>query len=114
MFSSRRLWNLCALSFVFVSIPGTARAEVQPKYESQTVRAQTPNPVDIDVDIKGAKQLFLVVTDAGDGITADWADWMEPRLIGTKGEMKLTDVKWKSAQSGWGKPQINKNADGGP
>ncbi len=56
--------------------------------------------MDIDVDIHGAKQLFLVVTDGGDGFACDWADWCEPRLVGPAGEKKLTDLKWKTAISG--------------
>ena len=68
----------------------------------------------IDVDLKGAKDLYLVVTDGGDGYGADWVDWASPRLTGPKGELKLTDLKWKSGSTGWGKLQINKNAGGKP
>ena len=35
----------------------------------------------VDVDVKGGKKLELVVTDGGDGINADHADWAEARLI---------------------------------
>ena len=70
--------------------------------------------VTFDVDLKGAKQLWLVVTDGGDGFKSDWADWAEPRLIGTYGEKKLTDLKWTSASYGWGKARVGKNVVGGP
>ncbi|MCX6793607.1 MAG: NPCBM/NEW2 domain-containing protein [Candidatus Gottesmanbacteria bacterium] len=33
-----------------------------------------------DVDITGVRSLKLVVTDAGDGITDDHADWLNPKL----------------------------------
>lgn len=69
--------------------------------------------IDIKADVKGAKKLFLVVTDAGDGISFDHADWIEPRLIGSKGELKLTDLKWKSAKAGWKQPLVNKNVNEG-
>ena len=36
------------------------------------------DPVAIKADLKGVKELYLVVTDAGDGFNADWADWLEP------------------------------------
>ena len=34
-----------------------------------------------DVDVTGASSLELVVGDAGDGITADHADWAGARLL---------------------------------
>ncbi len=34
-----------------------------------------------DVDISGIRMLKLVITDAGDGITDDHADWLNPKLI---------------------------------
>ncbi len=36
----------------------------------------------VDLDILGVQTLRLVVTDAGDGIYADHADWCDPTLIG--------------------------------
>jgi putative membrane-bound dehydrogenase-like protein len=68
--------------------------------------------VDIEVNISGAKQLFLVVDNAANGNSHDWADWIEPTLVGLDGETKLTDLKWKSATSDYGKPQINRNCEG--
>jgi len=71
-------------------------------------------PVDISADLKGAKELFLVVTDAGDGFVADWAEWLEPTLIKADGStVPLGDLKWKSANVGWGKPAVNLNPAGG-
>ncbi len=85
------------------------------KFSSKTVTSKTPGrAVDIDVDISGAKKLYLVVTDGGNGYACDWADWAEPRLVGPKGELKLTDLKWKMAKSSWGSTNINQNAAGRP
>ncbi|HPS54630.1 MAG TPA: NPCBM/NEW2 domain-containing protein, partial [Sedimentisphaerales bacterium] len=38
-------------------------------------------PTFVDVDIKGCKKLELVVTDGGNGINADHANWAEARLL---------------------------------
>ncbi|UUO06385.1 DUF1080 domain-containing protein [Blastopirellula sp. J2-11] len=85
------------------------------KYQSKVVTTRTPgHSVNIDVDITGAKQLYLVVTDGGDGFSCDWADWVEPRLIGPAGEKKLTELEWKSATSQWRSVNRNRNVDGSP
>ena len=60
-----------------------------------------------------AKQLQLVVTDGGNGFACDWADWIDPVLVGPNGEVKLSELKWTSAKSGWGDVHIGKNVGGG-
>ena len=87
----------------------------KPVFESPLVTVATPgHAVNIDVDVTGAKELYLVVSDGGNDFACDWADWAEPRLVGPTGEIPLTDVKWKSASTGWGEVRINQNANGGP
>ncbi len=76
--------------------------------------ATAGHAVEIDVDITGARQLYLVVNDGGNGFACDWADWAEPRLIGPEGEKKLTDLKWRSASAEWGQVRAGANADGSP
>src|SRR5690606_17668131 len=66
----------------------------------------------VEVDIRGAKKLYLVVDDAGDGFGCDWADWAEPRLVGRGGEKKLTEIRWAKAESGWGQVRVDRNANG--
>jgi len=84
------------------------------RFQSPTVTTSTPGlAVPIDVDLTGARELYLVVRDGGDGFGCDWADWAEPRLVTATGEIKLTDLKWKSATSQWGKPGVNVNVEGG-
>ncbi len=84
-----------------------------PKFESKVISQATKGQsVPVSVDVKGAKKLFLVATDGGDGFGCDWADWVEPKLVGPKGEQKLTEMKWKSASSGFGNVGINKNCGG--
>ena len=97
---------------MLASLPATPAAE--PKFDSKVVTASTKgHAVEIDLDISGAKSLFLVATDGGDGFGCDWADWAEPRLIGKDGkESKLTELKWKAASAGFGEVNVNKNCGG--
>jgi len=85
------------------------------KFASSVVTKRTPgHAVEIDVDITGAKELHLVVTDGGNGYACDWADWAEPRLVGPQGEKKLTELKWTHASADWGQVRVNQNGGGGP
>ncbi|MFO0905605.1 MAG: PVC-type heme-binding CxxCH protein [Pirellulales bacterium] len=87
----------------------------KPLFTSKLITSQTPGHAEaIDVDLQGAKKLFLVVTDGGNGFGCDWADWAEPRLVGPAGTKKLTELPWKSATSEWGQVRVNANADGKP
>ena len=89
------------------------RTPGSPRFVSAVVTKINPT-VNIDVDIRGASQLYLVVTDAGNGKSCDHADWLRPRLVGSQGSRKLTDLKWRSAQTGFGKIHIDKNVTGKP
>lgn len=87
----------------------------KPAFRSSVVTRKTlGHGVDIDVDITGAKELYLVVTDARDGFDGDVADWKSPVLVGPEGETSLTNLPWKYAFGGWGNPKVNKNVWGGP
>lgn len=71
--------------------------------------------VEIKADLKGAKELYLAVTDGGDGFVADWADWIEPVLVKADGtKIKLTELQPKSTKVGFGKFGVNVNAVGKP
>jgi putative membrane-bound dehydrogenase-like protein len=102
------------LALSLLLLPTLALAAPKPLFQSKVITKDTPNhSVDIDVSLDGAKELFLVVTDGGNGFGADWADWAEPRLVLADGsEKKLTEIEWKSAQSGWGGVRVNANAEG--
>jgi len=77
------------------------------KFQSGVIKSGS---VPIDIDITGAQTLSLVVTNGGSSSFADdWADWAEPTLTGPKGAIKLTDLKWASATTGYGTVQIDKN-----
>jgi len=68
--------------------------------------------INIHVNIEGAKKLYLVVTDGGNGNNWDHADWIEPTLTGKSGTLKLTEVKWINASSGWETVKINRSVAG--
>ena len=91
---------------------GTSAA-FDPKQAKFASKLVTEGMIDIDADITGAKQLHLVVTDGGNGFACDWADWIDPVLVGPNGEVKLSELKWTSAKSGWGDVHIGKNVGGG-
>lgn len=67
---------------------------------------------EVKVKIGGARKLYLVVTDGGDGNDWDHADWIEPKLTGKNGSLNLTDIKWVSATSGWETVKINESVAG--
>ena len=84
-------------------------------FKSPVITHATPgDSVEFSVDLKGAKQITLVAADGGNGYSCDWANWIEPTLSGPAGSKKLTELKWKSAQSGFGSVKINKNCQGQP
>jgi hypothetical protein len=53
------------------------------RFDSGVMR-ETDAPKSVRVSVKGANELRLVVTDAGDGITCDCANWAEARLVRTR------------------------------
>lgn len=92
---------------------GKSSAAAKPKFSSPVVTTKTPgHAVPVECDITGAAQLYLVVTDGGNGFGCDWADWAEPRLVGPSGEKKLTDLTWKNAAAGHGEAYVGKNSGG--
>jgi alpha-galactosidase len=68
--------------------------------------------IEMKVNIRGAKKLYLVVTDGGNGAHWDHADWIKPKLTGEKDSIYLTDMRWVSATSGWETVKINKSIAG--
>ncbi len=87
----------------------------KPLFRSDLITKATPqHSVPVSVDIRGLKQLYLVVDDGGNGFSHDWADWADARLVGPQGELKLSTLKPTIASSGWGSVQLNKNCEGRP
>ncbi len=77
------------------------------------VVTQKSGPVDIDIPLNGARKLYLSANDGGDGNSGDHADWIAPHLTGPSGEIKLTDLKWTNATTGWGKISSGHSVGGG-
>lgn len=90
---------------------GTAK----PIFETPALTStSTPRLVSIDVPLKDAKELYLVVSDEGSK-SCDWSNWIEPRLIMADGSVKdLTTLKWKGDDAGFGRTRIGTNHTGKP
>jgi len=84
-------------------------------FSSQTIDNKTSrHQIDVDIDIAGVKKLYLVVTAGADGFGFDWADWVEPKLVGKQGEKSLLDLEWFEASADFGQVSKNANVEGGP
>lgn len=82
-------------------------------FRSDLITKDSPSrSVEIDVDITGAKKLFLVVEDGGDQWQHDVANWVEPKIIVNNQETSLTSLEWINATSSWGNVKINQNVAG--
>ncbi len=104
-----------AILLTSAALTTVAAAAPKPVFQSHRVTQETVgHSLDVEVDLTGAKKLYLVVTDGGDGFTADWADWVAPVLTGDYGQKKLTEMKPVKAESGWKDVNINKNVEGQP
>lgn len=70
---------------------------------------------ELEADIAGAEKVYLVVTNGGDGLSYDHANWVNPVLVSSDGtETSLTTIAWDANPvNGWNAPQLNKNNDGG-
>ena len=84
-------------------------------YKSPLITRRTPgNSVDIDLNVAGAKKLWLVVYDGGDGTGYDHADWLNPQLSSPSGETSLTRLKWVTARAEGDAVYLNRSVAGGP
>lgn len=82
-------------------------------WKSGLINRETPGQSKaVDIDITGAKKLYLVVTNGGDNIDWDHADWIAPALYNEKDSISLTSLKWIKASSGWGNVRLNKGVSG--
>ncbi|MDA0282097.1 MAG: NPCBM/NEW2 domain-containing protein, partial [Planctomycetota bacterium] len=82
-------------------------------FQSPVISKQTKgHAVEVNVELKGAKTIWLVASDGGDGFGCDWANWVNPSFVGAFQSASLTELKWKSASTGFGQVNVNKNAGG--
>ncbi|MEF2278522.1 NPCBM/NEW2 domain-containing protein [Deinococcus sp. YIM 134068] len=60
----------------------------------------------VSVDVTGVQNLRLVITDGGNGISSDHADWAEAKVScparQPSGDNFLSDLPWTLAQNNWG------------
>jgi len=81
-------------------------------YSSGVLRS--PKLVDVDVDVAGSSHMFLVVTDAGDGDSCDWAAWIAPRFVTADGtDVSLKSIGWAAETHGWGSTLFDRDPNGG-
>jgi hypothetical protein len=84
-------------------------------YRSPTLSGQPKGEViDINVPIHNARRLVLAVGDGGNGNSYDHAAWVEPVVTGPAGTLKLTDLNWVLATSGWNQTRKNRTVEGRP
>lgn len=85
-------------------------------YRSGLISRLTDNyGVDIDIPLpEDTQDLYLIITDGGDGSDCDHADWINPIIYKENGEeLQLTNLEWVRTFSGWGSVNKNKNTSGG-
>ena len=72
-------------------------------------------PVALDVDVSGVRELVLIADDAGDGINGDHCVWASPTLTRPDGS-KLSAVKVRvlSSEVQWNHLTLNRNYRGEP
>ncbi|MET7616179.1 NPCBM/NEW2 domain-containing protein [Streptomyces sp. NPDC005408] len=70
------------------------------------LRTASDPPKRLSADLTGGTKLRLVVTDGGDGINYDHADWADAKLVcgngPASGTHALSNLSWTSATNGWG------------
>lgn len=106
---------ILALAAQAPSVEDEAVAAVEPRASTPVVRGRSSTRLHrLECDITGARTLFLVVTDGGNGNGVDHADWVEPVLQGPAGDKRLTDLPWTRATAGWSEVRVGLNAIGQP
>jgi hypothetical protein len=80
----------------------------------QLTSADSVQGVNVDIDLTGAKKLYLVVTsDDIDGYSTHNCNWINPEISGKGIRIKLTDIKWTNTNLRRGLPSINQMHNGG-
>ncbi len=75
-------------------------------------RRSSEHGVRIDLDVTGARKLYLIVNDGRGGNGGEDVVWSEPTIITPGGPRRLTDLKWVSAKAGRGEVSTGKSASG--
>lgn len=80
-------------------------------WESEIVRGS--EVLDIRLPLQNADLLWLVVEEAGDGNSCDWANWLDLEFRKSGTIVKATEANWIEAESGWGSVRKNTDCVGG-
>jgi chitodextrinase len=83
-------------------------ADGQRLFRSATLRP-TSATVPVDVDVSGKQQLKLIVTDGGDGVGYDHADWADARLERTCGTQPAGDTQAPTAPANLTSANVSQN-----
>jgi len=83
------------------------------QFKSSVLKGSDKNPsINKSVNVKGAKELILMVLDGGNGIRNDHAGWLNPSLKMTDGSTKkLTEFNWEVGITGWREIKVNKGVE---
>ncbi len=71
-----------------------------------------PSVVEIDLELERAEVLWLVVDDAGDGNSCDWANWLDLQFETPDGPVAATAATWIESEAGWGQVRRDKDCAG--
>ena len=92
---------------------GQAHQPGHPRFVTPPATKVRPR-ANIKVDLTGCKELYLIVTEAGNGGSCDHADWVNARFENAAGDViNLSDLDPKFSE-GFGGPTKNKNYQGRP
>ncbi len=83
-------------------------------FETPRITRRTPGlGASVDVDVTGARKLFLVAVAANGGTEGDDVVWSEPTILTPTGSQRLTVQAWVSATSGLGAASTEHGGKGG-
>lgn len=80
-------------------------------WESEIVRGS--EIIDIRLPLENAEVLWLVVEEAGDGNSCDWANWLDLQFRKSGVIVPATEATWIEAEAGWGSVRKDTDCVGG-
>ncbi|MBM3978223.1 MAG: DUF1080 domain-containing protein, partial [Planctomycetes bacterium] len=80
-------------------------------YESGLLRAHS---VEVDLDVTGATELWLVADPGTNGNSCDWSVWVDPVIDTSAGLVELSALERIASEVGWGQLGIGSDCIGGP
>jgi len=97
---------------VFNTEDRSRRDDTRARFKADVTRQTAGQSVAIDLNVQGAKRLWLYADDGGDGNFADHVVWADPTVTTDLGETRIEH--WTSATQGYGSTLLNRNAVGKP